>query len=42
VDLPVERFMKSEDVAEAVWSAYNLSPFSVVEEIIIRPQLGDL
>jgi short-subunit dehydrogenase len=42
VDLPVERFMKSEDVADAVWSAYNLSPFSVVEEIVIRPQLGDL
>lgn len=42
VDLPVERFMKSEDVAEAVWGAYNLSPFSVVEEIVIRPQLGDL
>lgn len=42
VDIPVERFMKVEDIAESVWSAYNLSPYSVVEEIIIRPQLGDL
>lgn len=42
VDLPIERFMKAEDVADCVWSAYNLSPQSVVEEITIRPQLGDI
>ncbi|MFD2037725.1 SDR family oxidoreductase [Belliella marina] len=42
VDIPEERFMKSGDVAESVWGAYNLSPSSVVEEIVIRPQLGDL
>ncbi|MHA7130036.1 SDR family oxidoreductase [Algoriphagus namhaensis] len=42
VDLPIERFMKAEDVAACVWSAYNLSPQSVVEEITIRPQLGDI
>jgi short-subunit dehydrogenase len=42
VDIPRERFMKVEDVAESVWGAYNLSPYSVVEEIVIRPQLGDL
>ena len=42
VELPAERFMKPEDVAEAVWSAARLSRQSVVEEIIIRPQLGDL
>lgn len=41
-DIPVERFIKVEDIAESVWSAYNLSPYSVVEEIVIRPQLGDL
>ena len=41
-DIPESRFMKALDVAEAVWSAYNLSPYSVVEEIVIRPQLGDL
>jgi short-subunit dehydrogenase len=42
VDLPPERFMKSEDVAESIWSAHALSKHSVVEEILIRPQLGDL
>ncbi|HEY9007859.1 SDR family oxidoreductase [Ohtaekwangia sp.] len=42
VDLPEERFMKPEDVADAVWGAYSLSDRSVVEEIIIRPQLGDI
>jgi len=41
-DLPESRFMKSEDVAECVWGAYNLSPQTVVEELIIRPQLGDI
>jgi short-subunit dehydrogenase len=42
VDLPAERFIDVADVAASVWSAYNLSPRSVVEEIVIRPQLGDL
>jgi short-subunit dehydrogenase len=42
VELPIERFMSAEDVAESVWGAYNLSPRTVVEEIIIRPQLGDI
>jgi short-subunit dehydrogenase len=42
VDLPPERFMKSEDVATSIYAAYNLSPNSVVEEILIRPQLGDI
>lgn len=42
VELPDERFMKSEDVAETVYAAYQLSPRSVIEEIILRPQLGDI
>jgi short-subunit dehydrogenase len=41
-DLPEERFMKSEDVASAIFNAFNLSPNAVVEEILIRPQLGDI
>lgn len=41
-DLPPSRLMPPEDVAEAVWSAYNLSERTVIEEIILRPQLGDL
>ena len=42
VDLPEERFMKIEDIADTIFSAYSLSKRSVVEEIIIRPQLGDI
>ena len=42
VDLPPERFIKPDDVAQAVKSAYLLSENSVVEEILIRPQLGDI
>lgn len=42
VDLPDERFMSAEDVAETVFAAYSLSGRSVVEEILIRPQLGDI
>lgn len=42
VDLPDSRFMKMEDVADAVYAAYALSKNSVVEEIVIRPQLGDI
>lgn len=42
VDLPSERFVRSSDIAESVWAAYNLSPQTVVEEVIIRPQLGDI
>jgi short-subunit dehydrogenase len=41
-DLADERFMKAEDVADAVYAAYSLSGRSVVEEMIIRPQLGDI
>ncbi len=42
VDLPRERFVQADDVAEAVFSAYSMSPHAVVEELLIRPQLGDL
>lgn len=42
VDLPDERFMSPEDIAETVLGAYSLSGRSVVEEIVIRPQLGDI
>lgn len=40
--LPEERFMKVTDVAKAIVSAYNLSDQAVVEEILIRPQSGDI
>jgi short-subunit dehydrogenase len=41
-DYPEERLMPPEDVAEVILSTTRLGPSSVVEEIIIRPQLGDL
>lgn len=37
-----DRIMKAEDIASMIWSVYNLSPQAVVEEIVLRPQLGDL
>jgi short-subunit dehydrogenase len=42
VDLPEERFIPAEDVAKLVLAIYQLSDRSVVEELVIRPQLGDL
>lgn len=40
--LPAERLMKPEDVAEAIYGAYALSNQTVIEELLLRPQLGDL
>jgi hypothetical protein len=42
VDLPEERFMPASDIAAAILNVYNLSVRTVVEEIILRPQLGDI
>lgn len=42
VDLPLERLMQARDVAKMVWATYSLSDAAVVEDIILRPQLGDL
>lgn len=42
VELPEGRIMPPKDVAKAIWSAYDMSASSTVEEIVMRPQLGDL
>jgi NADP-dependent 3-hydroxy acid dehydrogenase YdfG len=42
VDLPESRFIKEQDIAQLIWSAYNLSDSADLEELIIRPQLGDI
>lgn len=42
VDLPFERLMEAKDIADLIWATYKLGPSAVVEEIVIRPQLGDL
>lgn len=36
------RFMEARDIAEMIYSATQLSPQACVEEILLRPQLGDL
>jgi NAD(P)-dependent dehydrogenase (short-subunit alcohol dehydrogenase family) len=41
-DLPDERFMPPEDIAELAWTAWARSDRSVVEELRVRPMLGDL
>ncbi len=42
VNLPESRFIPAEDVASTIYSAYQMSPSTVLEEILIRPQLGDI
>lgn len=42
VELPESRLMQAQDIAIAVYSAVQMSPSAVMEEIILRPQLGDL
>jgi short-subunit dehydrogenase len=37
-----DRIMTSMDIAELVYTCSQLSPQACVEEIVIRPQLGDL
>lgn len=37
-----ERMMKPSDIAMAIWNAYQMSEQTVVEEILLRPQLGDI
>jgi hypothetical protein len=34
--------MKPKDVASSIWNAYEMSSRTVVEEILLRPQKGDL
>jgi NAD(P)-dependent dehydrogenase (short-subunit alcohol dehydrogenase family) len=40
--LPESRFMPPDDIAKSVVDIYQLGDRSVVEEILIRPQLGDV
>lgn len=40
--VPPERIMEAEDLAKMMFAASQLSPAAVVEEIVLRPQLGDL
>ena len=42
VDLPPSRFMKPEDVANALYSAFLINENTVMEEVVLRPILGDI
>jgi short-subunit dehydrogenase len=42
VDLPESRFMKAEDIAQLIFDIYNLSDSTVIEEVVLRPVLGDI
>lgn len=37
-----QRIMEANDIAAMVFAASQLSPMAVVEDIVLRPQLGDL
>ncbi len=37
-----KRIMEADDIAQLIFAAAQLSPQACVEEIVIRPQLGDL
>ena len=37
-----KRIMETNDISEMILAATKLSPQAVVEEIVVRPQLGDL
>lgn len=39
---PPERFIPPEAVADLIWHIVHLPPEAVVEEILMRPMLGDL
>ncbi len=41
-DFPESRLMQASDIAIAVWAAWQMSPAAVMEEVVVRPQLGDL
>ena len=40
--VPPARMMPAEDVARAFYDAYTMSRRTVIEEIVLRPQLGDV
>jgi short-subunit dehydrogenase len=42
VNLPADRFIGAEDIAKAIGSAYEMGDSAVVEEILIRPLMGDI
>jgi len=42
VDLPASRFMDPADVAETIHTAFEINEQTVMEEVLLRPLLGDI
>jgi NAD(P)-dependent dehydrogenase (short-subunit alcohol dehydrogenase family) len=42
VDMPESRFMKADDIAKLIFDIYHLSDTTVIEEVVLRPVLGDI
>ncbi len=42
VEIPEERFIPAGDIAAIIYNTTQLSPGTAIEDIVIRPQLGDL
>jgi short-subunit dehydrogenase len=40
--IPAARMMQTEDIAHMIYAITQLSPQAVVEDIVMRPQMGDL
>ncbi|MEL7020930.1 MAG: SDR family oxidoreductase [Bacteroidota bacterium] len=41
-DLPTERLMATEEVGRAIWEICQFDATTVVEEVVLRPPLGDI
>ncbi|MFB6455917.1 SDR family oxidoreductase [Chitinophaga sp. Hz27] len=41
-EAPPDRMMPPEDIATIVWTAFTLAKQTVVEDIVLRPVLGDI
>ena len=42
VEIPPKRLLEPDDIAKIVDSLFDLSEQAVVEELIVRPMLGDV
>jgi NAD(P)-dependent dehydrogenase (short-subunit alcohol dehydrogenase family) len=41
-NLPSERFIPASDIGQTIYQVYTLSDSTDIEELVIRPQLGDI
>jgi hypothetical protein len=41
-DLPDSRFVKPSNIAEVIWTAWTIRDNCVMEEVVLRPVLGDI